>query len=97
VPALRIIAVHFPVAALSISLGSVFQAFSKSGYSLIVSLCRQLVVLIPVAWLMSLTGVLDLVWISFPIAEIVSFILTIIFYKKVMKSINAQISSDALL
>ncbi len=97
VPALRIIAVHFPVAALSISLGSVFQAFSKSGYSLIVSLCRQLVVLIPVAWLMSLTGVLDLVWISFPIAEIVSFILTIIFYKKVMKSVNAQISSDALL
>ncbi|MCR5209976.1 MAG: MATE family efflux transporter [Lachnospiraceae bacterium] len=88
VPALRIIAVHFPIAAVCIVLGSVFQAFSQSIYSLIVSLCRQLVVLIPVAWLLSLTGKLDLVWLSFPAAEIGSLIVTLIFFRKVMDKVT---------
>ena len=87
VPALRIIALHFPVAAVCIALGSVFQAFSRSYYSLIVALGRQLVILIPVAWLLSLSGVLNNVWWAFPIAEIMSFILTIIFYSRVKRAV----------
>ncbi|MBO4636583.1 MAG: MATE family efflux transporter [Clostridiales bacterium] len=83
VPAMRIIAVHFPLAAIGIVLGSVFQAFSQSIYSLIVSLARQLVVLIPVAWLLSLTGVLNNVWWCFLCAEVISASLTIIFYRHV--------------
>ncbi|MCR5061123.1 MAG: MATE family efflux transporter [Saccharofermentans sp.] len=87
VPALRIIALHFPVAAVCIALGSVFQAFSRSYYSLIVSLGRQLVILIPAAWLLSLSGVLNNVWWAFPIAEIMSLILTIIFYSRVKRTV----------
>ncbi len=83
VPALRIIALHFPVAAISIALISVFQAFSKSMYSLIISLCRQIVVLIPSAYLLSLIGNVNNVWWSFPIAEVVSVTLTTIFFRKV--------------
>lgn len=87
VPALRIIALHFPLAAIGIVLGSVFQAFSQSIYSLVISLARQLVVLIPVAWLLSLTGVLSNVWWCFICAEITSMLLTVIFYKRVKKKI----------
>lgn len=87
IPALRIIAVHFPIAAAAIVLGSVFQAFSKSIYSLIVSLSRQLIVLIPVAYLLSLTGNVNNVWWAFVIAEVVSLTITIIFFRKVNKEI----------
>jgi len=87
IPALRIIAVHFPLAAFGIVLSSTFQAFSKSVYSLIVSLCRQLLVLIPVAWLLSRFGKLDLVWLSFPIAEVVSLLVTVILYRKIKREI----------
>ncbi|MCR4903894.1 MAG: MATE family efflux transporter [Butyrivibrio sp.] len=86
IPALRIIAIHFPLAAIAIVMGSIFQAFAKSIYSLIVSVGRQLVVLIPVAYLLSLTGNLNAVWFAFPIAEVVSLILSIIFFKKVYKT-----------
>ena len=86
IPALRIIAVHFPVAAASIVMGSIFQAFAKSIYSLFVSIGRQLVVLIPVAYLLSLTGNLNAVWFAFPIAEVVSFILSLIFFRIVYRS-----------
>ena len=64
-------------------MGSVFQAFSESFYSLIVSVGRQLVVLIPVAWLLAQTGNVNLVWFAFPIAEIASLILSSAFFKKV--------------
>ena len=87
VPALRIIAIHFPIAACSIVLGSVFQAFSQSIYSLIVSICRQLLVLIPVAWVLSLTGNVNNVWWSFIIAEVVSFTFTLIFFRKVNREL----------
>ena len=85
--ALRIIAIHFPVAALCIVVGSLFQAFSKSTYSLIVSLGRQLIVLIPAAWLLSLTGVLSNVWWAFPIAEVISFILSMTLFRKIRREI----------
>ena len=86
-PALRIIAVHFPIAAISIVLGSVFQAFAKSYYSLVVSLGRQLVVLIPVAWILAQFGNVNLVWLAFPIAEIVSRIITLIYFRRIKRNI----------
>lgn len=85
IPALRTIAIHFPVAACGIIMGSIFQAFSRSIYSLFVSLGRQLVILIPAAWLLAQTGNVNNVWWCFLIAEAVSFILSIIFFKKVYR------------
>lgn len=85
IPALRIIAIHFPLAACGIVMGSIFQAFSQSFYSLIVSLGRQLVVLIPVAWLLSLSGSVHNVWWCFFIAELVSLMLSICFFRKVYR------------
>ena len=85
VPALRIICLSFPLAGICIAMGSIFQAFARSFYSLIVSVGRQLVVLIPVAWLLSQTGILDLVWLAFPIAELASLALSTIFFRKLYK------------
>ncbi len=87
VPALRIISLSFPIAGICIAMGSIFQAFSKSFYSLLVSVGRQLIVLIPVALLFSLTKILDLVWLAFPIAEFASLILSTIFFKSIYKNV----------
>ena len=87
IPALRIIAIHFPIAGVSIILISVFQAFSKSFYSFIVSICRQLVVLIPTAYLLSLTRNVTNVWWSFPAAEVVSLIMNILFFRHIYSTI----------
>ena len=87
IPALRIIGLHLPLAALGITFSSVFQAFSKSYYSLAVSLGRQLVILLPVAWLFSLTGVLSNVWWCFPCAEVAALIMTFAFYFRVKKTV----------
>lgn len=83
--ALRIIALHFPLAAIGIVFGSIFQAFGKSFYSLIISLGRQLIVLIPAAYLLSLTGNVNNVWWAFIIAEIVSLMLSLVFFKKLYR------------
>ena len=85
IPALRIIAIPFVFAGFCIIAGSVCQAIGNPFYSLIVSVCRQLVVLIPVAWLLSFTGNVTYVWFAFPIAEVVSLILSIIFLGKTMR------------
>lgn len=85
IPALRTICLSFPLAGVCIAMGSIFQAFSKSFYSLVVSVGRQLVVLIPVAWLFSKTGVIDLVWWAFPIAELMSLVLSSYFFRKLYK------------
>ena len=85
VPALRIIGTHYLFAGFCIIAGSVCQAIGKPVYSLIVSVCRQLVVLLPSAWLLSLSGRLELVWFCFPIAETVSLILSSIFLSKTMR------------
>lgn len=82
-PALRIISLSFPIAGICIAMGSVFQAFSESIYSLVVSVGRQLVVLIPAAWLLAQTGDVNMVWWAFPIAEIASLILSGFFFKRV--------------
>ncbi len=87
VTALRIIALHFPLAGASIALGSVFQAFSKSMYSLVISVSRQLVVLIPAAWLLAQTGSVQNVWFAFPIAEVVSLLLSLFFFRRLYNGI----------
>ena len=85
IPALRIISLSFCVAAVCIIMGSIFQAFSKSIYSLFVSVGRQLVALIPAAWLLSLTGEVTNVWWAFPIAEVTSLLLSVTFFRKVYR------------
>ena len=84
--AMRIVCLHFPIAAVGISLGASFQALGNGIYSTITSLCRQLLALLPVAYLLSFTGNPSMVWWSFPIAEIVSAVVTLILYGKVYKN-----------
>ena len=85
ISALRIVSLHFPMAAVGIALGSSFQALGNGVYSSITSLCRQLVVLLPAAHLLSLTGNVHAVWWSFPIAEVVSMTLTILLFVRIYR------------
>lgn len=87
VPALRIISSSFVLAGVCINLGAVFQALGKSYFSMIVSFARQIVVLLPVAHLLSKTGVLNNVWLAFPIAEFMSLIVTLVCFVYVYKTI----------
>lgn len=92
IPTLRTISISFPIAAVCIVMGSVFQAFAESLNSLIVSIGRQLLVLIPAAYLLSLTNNIHLVWWAFPIAEISSLFLSsflfIRLYRKLIKPMD---------
>lgn len=85
VPALRTIAVHFLIAGFSIVSSSVFQALSHGFFSLWISLVRQLIVLLPVAFLLSLTGALENVWWCFPVAELVSAAMCAFFLRYTFK------------
>ncbi|MGN0468419.1 MAG: MATE family efflux transporter [Acutalibacteraceae bacterium] len=91
VPALKIISISFVFAGCCISLGSVFQAIGKSYYSMIVSFTRQLVVLIPVAYLLSKTGDVNKVWLSFPIAEVASLLVSLVSYLHVYKTVISKV------
>ena len=89
VQALRTISWCFPVAAVCIILGSTFQALGTGIYSTIISLCRQLVMLLPAAYLLSLSGEVTHVWWAWPIAESAGLTLTVFFflrnYKRLIK------------
>ena len=89
--ALRVISYSFLLAGFDIIAGSVCQAIGNPVYTLICSVCRQLVALLPAAWLLARTGVLDLVWFCFPISEVVSLVLSIIFLRRTMRRVEAQI------
>ena len=91
VPALRRISLSFLFAGFCIVAGSVCQALDKSLYSFFVSILRQVVVLIPSAWLLSRTGVLDNVWWCFPIAEIMSLIASAYFLRKSLKDMEKKL------
>jgi putative MATE family efflux protein len=91
IPALRIISIHFPIAAFCIIIGSVFQALGRAVYSMINSIMRQVVVLLPVAYLLSLTGNVNNVWWSFPIAELMSFTVTTLFLIKINRDIISKV------
>lgn len=83
--ALRIISCCFPFAAVCIALGASFQALGNGIYSTIVSLCRQLLVLLPAAYLLSLTGEVNNVWWAFPIAEMMSLAATLFFFVRIYR------------
>ena len=93
IPALRIICPHFLLAGAGIVLSSVFQALGNGVYSLIISVCRQLVVLIPMAWLLSRTGNVNMVWWAFLIAEVVSTTLSLVFMARINKNIIAPMQN----
>ena len=86
--ALRVISLSFVFAGFCIVCGTVFQALGRSIYSLIVSVARQLVVLLPVAFFLSLTGRLELVWWAFPIAEVMSLALSAIFLRHIFRTLD---------
>lgn len=86
VPALRTIALHFPLAALSITFISVFQALGRGLFSMLTSFVRQIIVLLPAAWLLSLTGNIHNIWWAFVIAELGSLVTCLIGFRSVYKS-----------
>ena len=95
VPALRIISISFLLTGFCIIAGSVCQAIGNPFYSMIISVCRQLVVLLPAAWLLAQTGRLELVWWAFPIAEIMSTTLSAIFLRRTVRSAGARMAQAA--
>ena len=94
VPALRTISLSFPVAGACIAMGSSFQAMGRAVYSMCTSIARQLLVLLPVAFALSRLGNVDLVWWSYPIAEIMSAIMTTIFIIKLNKEVISKIGRE---
>ena len=90
--ALRIIAPHFLLAGFCIISGSVCQAIGRPVHALITSVCRQLVVLLPCAWLLAQTGRLELVWLAFPIAELVAFTMNIFFLRATLRRAEAALT-----
>lgn len=92
VPALRTICLSFVFAGFCIVAGSTFQALGNGVYSMVVSVTRQLCVLLPVAKLLSLRGNVNLIWWAFPFAELFSVGLSAFFlmriYRKVIKNIG---------
>lgn len=91
IPALRIISISFIVAGYCIVCGSVYQALGNGVYSLTVSVARQLFVLLPVAYLLSKLNNVNYVWFAFPIAEIVSLVMSTIFLIKIYKKIISRL------
>lgn len=97
VPALKIISISFLFAGYCIIVGSIFQALGNGVYSLIISAARQLIVILPVAYIFSTVFGLSMVWWAIPIAEIVSVILSTLLlkriYRKVIKPLPDQATS----
>ena len=97
VPALKIISISFLFAGYCIIVGSIFQALGNGVYSLIISAARQLIVILPVAYIFATVFGLSMVWWAIPIAEIVSVILSTLLlkriYRKVIKPLPDQATS----
>lgn len=91
VPALRIICLSFIFAGFCIVVGSVFQALGNGVYSMMVSIARQLIVLLPVAYLLSLTGRVVNIWWAFPIAELMSVGMSAFFLVRIYKKVISHI------
>ncbi len=94
VPALRIICISFLPAAFGIVCGTAFQALGYAVYSMFVSMARQLVVLLPAAFLLSLSGQVTYVWWAFPIAEIMSLTMTVIFLVRINNRVIRYIGEE---
>ena len=90
--AMRVISSSFLLAAVGIILSTVFQAVGKGTYSMIISICRQLVILLPVAWIIArLTGDVKAVWWCFPIAELAALVMCLFFYGQCNKKMIAKL------
>ncbi len=98
IPALRIIGLSFPFAGMGILLSGAFQAVGKSIYSMLTSIVRQLLVLLPAALVLALigrsVGNADLVWWSFPISETASLVMTLLFYRRMRRTIIDTMPED---
>ena len=94
VAALRTISYSYLLAGFCIICGTAFQALGRAGYSMIVSIARQLVVLLPAAYLLSLSGNVNYVWWSFPIAELMSLIMTTFFLMRINRQVIQHIGED---
>ena len=94
VPALRIISLCFVFAGFNIICSSTFQALGNGVLSMIMSIVRQLVVLLPAAYLLSLTGEVTMVWWSFPIAELASLTLCLIFLRRIFREVIAPLGEE---
>ena len=92
-PALRTISLSFIFAGYCIVVGSVFQALGNGMYSMIVSVARQLCVLLPAAYLLSLSGNVDLIWWAFPIAELMSVGMSTFFLVRIYKKVISRIGT----
>ena len=86
--ALRLAVLSLPFGGVTLIHSSAFQALGSSRYTLIVTLCRQLIFLIPIAWAMSLTGSLNLVWAAIPIAELLGAVLALYYRRKVCRKLG---------
>lgn len=91
VPALRIIAWHYLIAWFCIIAGSMFQALGNGIYSLVVSVARQLVILLPAAYILGKIGGLDTIWWAFPLAEIMSGVVSLFFTFRINRKIIRNI------
>ena len=94
VPALRIISLCFVFAGFNIICSSTFQALGNGVLSMIMSIVRQLVVLLPAAYLLSLPGEVTMVWWSFPIAELASLTLCLIFLRRIFREVIAPLGEE---
>ena len=93
VPALRIISISFLAAGICVVAGSICQALGRGLYSLLISFGRQIVVLVPAAFLLSRLGILNLVWLAWPIAEGVSILLSLFFVRRTLRTLDWTVSS----
>ena len=94
IPALRTISLSYLFAGFCIIVSGVFQALGRSIYSTLISGGRQLLILLPAAYLLSLSGNVNLIWFSFPIAELMSLLLSAIFLVKIMRHISEKIAPE---
>ena len=86
--ALRLISLSFPLAAISIILGALFQAMGDGFYSMIISIVRQLFILIPCAWLFGKLFGLNAVWFAFLTAEVFALVLSLIFFRRELRKLD---------
>lgn len=96
VHALRIIGIHYLIAWFCIVSGTVFQALGKAFFSMIVSIMRQLFVLIPAAYILAKLGGLHVVWWSFPIAEVISLMVSSFFLVRINRTIISRVPEGKL-
>lgn len=95
IPALRTISLSFVFAGFCIVVSSSFQALGRGSYAMLLSAARQLIVLLPAAYLLSLPGKLSLVWLAFPIAEVASVVVAILLFLRIYKRVLRRIPDQS--